>query len=103
MAEEEKAERSNQRSAVSIRISALKRYIAEDDSLKVKQKSLELKETFCTFEEAHNKYHSSLKTASDIFSSEEYFEEVQTKYVNVFTNVRAFLKAADGPPVVPSA
>ena len=103
MAEEDKSERSNLRSAVSIRISALKRYIAEDDSLKVKQKSLELKETFCTFEEAHNKYHSSLKAASDIFASEEYFEEVQSKYVNVLTSVRAFLRAADESPVVPSA
>ena len=93
--------RSALRSAVSLRVTALKRYLAEDDVAKVKIKVAELKESFSEFEVAHDEHHSSLKIDSEIIASNVYFEEVQNKYVDVLTSVKAFLKAAEMSPVTP--
>ena len=95
--------RSALRSAVSLRVTALKRYLAEDDAAKVKIKVAELKESFSEFEVAHDEHHGALKVDSEIVASNVYFEEVQNKYVDLLTSVKAFLKAAEMAPVTPQS
>ena len=56
----DKLECSNQRASFSRRLTALKRYIAEDDS-KVKAKVVELKSAFASFEGVHERYHATYR------------------------------------------
>ena len=98
----DKLECSNQRAAVSRRLTALKRYIAEDDSAKVKAKVVELKSAFASYEGVHERYHATLKDEEQIEASSERFDEVQDKYVDTLTSVKSYLKAAEVLPVTPT-
>ena len=97
----DKLECSNQRAAVSRRLTALKRYIAEDDSAKVKAKVLELKSAFASYESVHERYHATLTDSAHIEASSENFDEVQDKYADTLTIVKSYLKAAEVLPVTP--
>ena len=84
-------DRGYKRSSVTRRISALKRYVAEDNLDLVKTKMTELKESFKDFERAHESYHSTLKGDTVIAESDDYFESVQAKYVLAISEAKALV------------
>ena len=80
-------DRATKRTALSLRMSSILRYVAERDYFKVNTKVAELKSSFASFEEAHTRYCGEEEV------EDSYFEEVQSKYVETLTKVNAFLNA----------
>jgi hypothetical protein len=81
--EEAKGNRTQKKRALTTRINAIGRYIAEEcESDFIEEKKDQLKNAFRDFELSHETYETHIKEEKDKDDSEEYFAEVQAAYVN---------------------
>ncbi len=80
------------RIAVSSRLTHIKRYIAEDDVIKVRSKYEELKESFRAFEAAYELQCSETSDDNDKAECERYFQEVLDSYTATMMASITFIK-----------
>ena len=73
-----------------MRLNGILRFVADQDVVKVTDKLLELKKAFAEFEDAHLLY-------VDENVEDEYFQEVQDKYIKTLSEVNVYLKSQNKP------
>ena len=92
MTEQDKRSRKGFKSALTKEINAVNILIAEDKAQEVKDKLKILEERFANFENAHEKYHEALEDEQLIDDSDEYFIDVQNKYITALTTIKGWLR-----------
>ena len=91
MAEELK-HRKTAKSNTTKEINSLRRFIAEEDKEEVEKGVEKLKQKFKEFEEKHNAYHATLSVDNEMDESDNYFFEVQDKYIEAITSAKSWLQ-----------
>lgn len=89
-----KQTRGHKKSVVTKCINSVARFIAEDNVEQVKTRVQQLKESFLTFEGSHDEYHAALQSQVELSTSDQYFSEAQSAYVQSLREAKAWLAAA---------
>ena len=91
--EEDKKTRKGKKSVVTRHITAIEKFIAEDDVDEVYDVLGKLKSSFKEFEDSHYKFHDQLEDDVPQAESEKYFLEVQSTYIAALNGAKKWLKA----------
>ena len=81
------------KSAITRHLGNLRKFIAEEDSVQVKRKLEEIKQSYERFEATHADYHRMLSTVEDIDESDAWYEVVEQAYIDGVTKARQWLKS----------
>ena len=74
--------RRQQKAAITRFVNALTQHIAEEDINCVQEGLAKLTSSFRKLEDIQDRYNEMLDSADDIETSDNYFFDVQTKYIN---------------------
>jgi hypothetical protein len=95
MAEEYKKARKARKSALTREISNLRKFMVEDEYEEIKERIPGLKQKFKAFEEAHDRYHSTLDDETVQDESDKYYDEVCSNYIEHFTIIKTGIAEFD--------
>ena len=90
--DELKASRRKSKISVTKNINLVAQLMAEDEFGQVTQTVEKLKEEFKKLSSAHERYNEQLTKDDDIEQSDDYFAEIQSKYVSCLNNAKLWLK-----------
>ena len=93
--EEAKTERTNKKRNLTRQESNIKRYMAEEKKDKVEELVKKLQEDYVEFEKVQETYHASCEEQSDKDASEDYFLDVEAKYIECLMSVNTWKKSLD--------
>lgn len=91
MAEADKRSRKAHKGVLTREINNLGMLIVEEDEQAVTDKIEGLKVNFRKFDEVHQKYHVVLEEEDQIDESDEYYAQVQSKYVEAIASAKKWL------------
>ena len=83
---------------VTRHLNSLSRHVTDEDGAAVQERLGKLKDSFDRFEEAHNAYHVALINDTEIENSVQYFYEVESKYIDIVTKAKGWLRAVGVTP-----